>query len=380
MTTHTPIEDPLDTSFTERLECWLVERLPALVPADPTGAVHLRPIVASLADKRLLASGWPQPWGSGEVDRQLLLHRRLAGQPHGAVGLGVLTQIDIAARILREHATSPYLRERLSAALAGRELLALGLTEPEGGSDLRAVRTQAKRTDGGWRLAGAKWGISNLAIADACIVLARTGDPARPIGGFTLFLVPRTSAGVAIGPALDTPGHPGALGQATFTDVVVPEEAVVGQPGQGLLHLMASLAYERVMIAARALGACEAMLAEGIRHARERKTFGRALIENQHVQFKLAEWRVGILGIESELLALWADVKRGAGDDVRSAALKYNSAVLARTIADDLLQLSGGAGYVHESPAGRYWLDLPGLSFAGGTNEVMLSILARRYR
>ncbi len=380
MTTHALSEDSLNASFTKRLECWLAERLPTLVPANPAGTAQLRPIVASLAENGLLASGWPQPWGSGDVDQQLILHRRLAGQPHGSIGLGVLTQIDIAARLLREHASSPYLCERLSAALAGRELLALGLTEPEGGSDLRAVRTQAERTEGGWRLAGAKWGISNLAVADACIALARTGDPSRPIGGFTLFLVPRTSAGVAIGQALDTPGHPEALGQATFTDVFVPEEAVVGRPGLGLLHLMGSLAYERVMIAARALGACEAMLAEGIRHARERRTFGRALIENQHVQFKLAEWRVGILGLESELLALWTDVKRGAGDDARSAALKYNSAVFARAMADDLLQLSGGAGYMHESPAGRYWLDLPGLSLAGGTNEVMLSILARRYQ
>lgn len=379
MMTDTLAADTLDASFDEQLDHWLVERLPALVPADLAGTVCPRPIIASLAEARLLASGWPQPWGSGDVDRQLLLHRRLAGQPHGAVGLSILTQIDIAARILREYGSSAYLSERLAGALAGREILALGLTNPEGGSDLRSVRTAAERVDGGWRLQGTKWGVTNLAIADACIVLARTGDPARPIGGFTLFLVPRTSVGVTIAPALKTPGHPGALGQATFTDVMVPDEAVVGRVGHGILHLMGSLAYERVMISARALGACEAMLDEGIRHSRTRKTFGRPLIQNQHVQFALAKWRVGILALESELLALWADVKHGASDDVRSAALKYNAAVLARNIADELLQLSGGAGYVHESAAGRYWLDLPGLSLAGGSNEVMLSILARHY-
>ena len=367
-------------AFEDRLARFVAEDLPPLLPARADGAVDVRGIVRALAEASLLCEGWPAPYGNGDSDLQLLLHRRLGRQPHGGVGLGLLTQIDIAARILREHGGSAFLRGRLEAALAGREILALGLTEPEAGSDLRAVTTRARRTPEGWRLDGAKWGVTNLAVADACLVLARTGDDARALGGFTLFYVSHASRGVAVGPALDTPGHPGALGQAVYDDVLVPEDAVIGRPGQGLLLLMSSLAYERVMIAARALGACEAMLDEGVAHARERITFGRPLVENQHVQFTLAGWRVGILELESELLAVFADVKAGRADDAQSASLKLNAARLARTIADELLQLTGGAGYVHDSPAGRFWLDLPGLSRAGGSNEVMLSILARSLR
>lgn len=368
------------TAFDARLEAWIAGELPSLLPTRPDGAVALRPIVVSLAAHDLVCAGWPAPWGEGDPELQLALHRRLASQPHGGVGLGLLSQIDIGARILSEHGGSAHLAARLAAALAGEEILALGLTEADCGSDLRGIATQARKVEGGWRLDGAKWGISNLAVADACIVLARTGDPTRPIGGFTLFYVPRTYAGVAIGPALDTAGHPGTLGQAVYEDVFVPDEAVVGKPGQGLLHLMSSLAYERVMIAARALGACEAMLAEGVAHARARETFGRPLVDNQHVQFLLASWRVGVLALESELFAVFEAVKRGASDDAESASLKHNATVFAKRMADELLQLTGGAGYTHASPAGRYWLDLPGLTLAGGSSEVMLTILARRFR
>jgi len=321
------LADLKGASFDARLENWIAAVLPGLVPARYALPVDLRPIVVSLAEHGLLAAGWPAPFGANDADLQLRLHRRLAGQPHGAVGIGVLSQVDITARILREHGNSDYLKERMRAALAGRNIMALGLTEPEGGSDLRGIDTTAVKTEAGWRLNGAKWGVTNLAIADSVIVLTRSSESRRPLDGFTLLLVARDLPGVTIGPPMDTAGHPGALGEAVFTDVLVPHEAVIGNPGQGMLHMMLSLAYERVMIASRALGACEAMLAEAVAHCRARKTFGTRLIDNQYIQFQLANWRSGILGLEAEMEAVWAGVRASEPDTGQSASLKYTAAI-----------------------------------------------------
>ncbi|MCY4044260.1 MAG: acyl-CoA/acyl-ACP dehydrogenase [Cellvibrionales bacterium] len=342
---------------------------------EQTPATYLREFISELQENNLLCRGWTQPFGEDDFNYQYYLHYTLAQQSTGSPGLCVASHVDIASMLLMKNQSNEVQEEYVNNALNGQTILALAMTEPTAGSDLQGIEFTAEERDGQWCLNGSKYGITNLPFADAVIVLARTKKEKSPFS-FSLFLVPTDSDGVEIHPALDSMGYEGCLGSMTANNVLLPKEYLLGKLGMGLTTLMKHLDKERLIVCARMLGASEYILSSLITECQSRQTFDDALINHQHINFRVAELNASVLAFRSALELLIHSEHRGKIPTERAAALKYSGAVLVNELSDTYMQLSGGRGYMYGHPAERLYREMPGLALAGGSKEIMLNIVA----
>lgn len=270
--------------------------------------------------------------------------------------------------------STPALRSRLMPrVVSGETILAIAMTEAGGGSDLRAIRTRAVREGDGWRLTGAKTYISDGILADAVVVVARTGE--KTLG---LFVVERGMEGFERGGKL---GKMGLAAQDTaelfFNDVQVPGDNVLGDPEAGLPALMRFLATERLIAAIASIAAAQTALALTLDFAATRTAFGRPVGLFQHNRFRLAALRSRIDAAQAwiDQLVLLANAARLTPED--AAAAKLVASELEGEAADLGVQLHGGAGYMDEYRISRMYTDARISRIFAGSNEIMLEIIAR---
>ena len=256
---------------------------------------------------------------------------------------------------------------------------AIAMTEPGTGSDLQAVQTSARRSGNEYVLSGAKTFITNGQTANFIIVVAKTGA-AQGARGISLLVVETDgAAGFSRGRNLDKVGMEAAdTSELFFDEVRVPTFNLLGtEEGSGFAQLMAQLPQERLIIALGAVAMIERAVALTIDHVKGRKAFGRALIENQTVQFKLAECKT-----EATVARVFVDdciAKHLAGrlDATTASMAKYWVTDLQNRIVDDCLQLHGGYGYMDEYPIARMFKDARVSRIYGGANEIMKLLIAR---
>ncbi len=271
---------------------------------------------------------------------------------------------------------TPEQRERWVPDLAsGRALAAFGLTEPEAGSDAGATRTRATPADGGWRIDGAKMFITNAGteITACCTVTALTGD-----GEISTFIVPADAPGYRPDAALRKIGWRASdTRPVTLDGVEVGPDALLGPRGAGLRQALTALDGGRIAIAAMGVGLAQGAFELALRHARERRQFGRAIVGFQAVQFTLAEMAAEITAARC-LLYQAARVKDAGGDVTGIAAMaKLTAGRLAQTVAERSLHLHGGYGWMEESPISRFYRDAKILEIGEGTSEVQKMVIAR---
>jgi acyl-CoA dehydrogenase len=264
--------------------------------------------------------------------------------------------------------------------LASGELVgAIAMTEPGTGSDLQAVQTAARRTNEGYVLSGAKTFITNGQTANFIIVVARTGG-APGARGLSLVVVETDgAAGFARGRNLDKVGMEAAdTSELFFDEVRVPALNLLGEEeGRGFAQLMGQLPQERLIIALGAVAMIERAVKLTVEYVKERHAFGRALIENQAVQFKLAECKT-----EATVARVFVDdciSKHLAGklDATTASMAKYWVTDLQNRVVDDCLQLHGGYGYMDDYPIARMFKDARVSRIYGGANEIMKLLIAR---
>lgn len=267
----------------------------------------------------------------------------------------------------------------LDPVMRAEKTLAYALTEPGGGSDLSSIRTRGVRDGDGWRLNGSKTFISHCTTADFIIVLAATDAEARLSRRLTAFVVPADAPGLT----LDTPfrklgwhGYP--IAGFSLQDVTVPDANVLGEPGQGLAVMMSTINTDRRWSANRANGMAMRLMELVLPHVKERTVGGAALADKQAIQMMLADCDVDLE--TSRLLALRAAEAAGAGGtDVAvwsSRAKLYATEALTR-IADRVLQIFGGAGFMADLPVERIYRDARGLRIGEGTSEIQRLTIAR---
>jgi len=289
---------------------------------------------------------------------------------------GFTTHSDIVAPYLVEFGTDAQKSRWLPAMASGEVVGSLAMTEPSAGSDLKAIRTTARRVEGGWTLQGQKTFITNGYHADRVLVVAKT-QPEAGAKGISLFWVDTQSPGFARGKLLEKIGQ---LAQDTaelfFDQVFVPQDDLVGEENQGFGYLMHGLVQERLMIALRCATALEAALGWTVDYTRERNTFGKPLISNQHIRFRLAE-------IKTLAAATRAFVDQCAADHLQGelsadgAAMAKLWASEATRVIDDLLQMFGGYGYMREYAIARALADVRPNRIYGGSSEIMKEIISR---
>jgi acyl-CoA dehydrogenase len=262
--------------------------------------------------------------------------------------------------------------------LAGEAIIALGVTEPDGGSDVARLRTRARRDEqtGDWIIDGAKTYITSGARADHVVVAARTGGEGA--AGLSLLLVPTTTPGFVVTRRLEKMGwHCSDTAEIGLTQVRVPGTHLLGVEGGGFAGLARHFATERLSIDTQAYATAARCLDLTLEWARSRETFGRPLVTRQVVRHRLVEMHrlVDVARVYTRAVA----VRHAAGEQVLAqAALAKNTAVAAcEEVVDAAVQLHGGAGYMAGSEVERHYRDVRVLGIGGGATEVMNDLLAK---
>jgi len=263
--------------------------------------------------------------------------------------------------------------------LQAKTHIAYALTEPGAGSDLSAVSTRAVRVVGGWQLNGYKHFISNVEHSDHVIVLAAT-DPAAPLKSkLSTFIVDKSNPGFVMQRKFRKMGwHGYPLSAFSLDDCFVPDSHVLGEPGQGFQIMMATINNDRIYVASKCLGMAQSLMDLVLPHARQRIAFGKPLAEQPTIQFALADCDVELHA--ARLITRNAAALGDAGDPAfriaASRAKLYASEMLGR-VADRVLQIFGGAGYMCDLPVERIYRDARAFRIGEGTSEMQRLQIAR---
>ncbi len=324
----------------------------------------------------LLNTMLPEPYGSGgDFGHAAVLIEEIART--GASGLGFPLHSDIVAPYINAYGSKVQKDRWLPKMAAGELIGAIAMTEPGAGSDLKSVRTTAKREGDHYVINGAKTFITNGINSEIVIVVCKTA-PELGAKGVSLIVVEEGAPGFSKGRKLEKIG---LMAQDTselfFDNVHVPVDHLLGEENQGFKYLMHELAQERLVVAVRAAMSIEAFLQKTIDYTRERKAFGQAVFEFQNTRFKLAEAKA-----QATMLRVFVDdcialhLERKLTPE-RAAMVKLNATALQNRLLDEFLQLHGGYGYMTEYQVGRAWTDARIGRIYGGSDEIMKEIIAR---
>jgi acyl-CoA dehydrogenase len=269
-------------------------------------------------------------------------------------------------------------RRYLPDLTAGRKLAAFSLTEPSSGSDAASIQTTARKDGGRWLLNGTKIWVTNGPIADVVVVYAANDRAKGARGGITAFIVEKGFKGFRVGKIDEKMGLRGSkTGELIFEDCEVPEENVLGgEVGAGFRTALGALDIGRVSLSAGAVGTSQHLLELGIAHAKRRKQFGQPIAANQAIQWMLADSAVEIHAARLMVYDAAAKLDRGLRVSREAAMVKVYASELANRVADRVLQIHGGMGYMKDSPVERAYRDARILRIYEGTSEVQRMIIA----
>ena len=359
------------------------ELRPAADAAERTGTFP-REAFRLLGRSGLLGLPYPERWGGGGQPYEVYLQvvEELA-RAWLTVGLGV--SVHTLACFPLVTAGTPGQHERWLPGLLGGDLLgAYCLSEPHSGSDAAALTTRAAAQDGGYRIDGVKAWISHAGQADFYTLFARTsGEPAgrERAQGISCLHVPADTGGVSAGPAERKMGMRGSVtAQMIFDGALVPASHLVGKEGEGFAIALAALDAGRLGIAACATGLAQAALDTAVSYARERRQFGRPIIEFQGLSFLLADMATAVEAARALYLAAARRKDAGQPFTAQAAMAKLFATDTAMRVATDAVQVLGGYGYVEDFPAERYLREAKVLQIVEGTNQIQRLVIARSLR
>jgi acyl-CoA dehydrogenase len=327
----------------------------------------------------LLCPDVPVDYGGagGDFLFNAVVHEELARAGAASFSASLIAHGDIIPSYLIALGSEAQKQYWLPKMVTGEAIVAIGMSEPGAGSDLKAVRTSARRDGDEWVLNGQKTFITNGYNCDMVVVAAKT-DPDNPKAGISLFVVDARTPGFRRGRKLEKVGQKaGDTAELFFDEVRLPAGSLLGEENRGFRHMMELMPRERIAIVMTAVAEAEAALDWTIAHVKTREAFGQTLAEFQTIRFKIAE-------IASELAvarvyADWCMARIVAGElDLLSAVIgKYWTTDAAYKAIDDCLQLFGGYGYMREYPISRAWVDSRIHKIYGGTNEIMKDIIGK---
>lgn len=284
--------------------------------------------------------------------------------------------VELIGTLLTRYGTAEQ-KARLPDILSGKTRVAYCLTEAEAGSDLSNVRTTARETGDGYVIDGGKLWIHNAPVADLGFVLAST-DPAAGHRGMSIFLVDLHAPGVSRGPKEHKMGQRASqVGALNFDGVIVPREALLGPQGRGFHIMMSVLEKGRVGIGALAVGIAQAGLEAALTYARERRQFGKPILENQGLQWLLADMAKDIAAARAlvERAALLID--HGLPATAAASMAKCFASDMAVAQSANAVQVFGGSGYIQGFEVERLYRDAKITQIYEGTNQIQRTIIAR---
>ena len=287
---------------------------------------------------------------------------------------------DITAPYIVALGTEEQKQRWLPGVVAGEKILSIGMTEPNGGSDLAALKTTAVKADDGsgdWILNGSKTFITNGHQCDLAVVAART-DPTKGAKGISLFVLEKEDEGFTKGQPLDKVGQPESdTSELFFDNVRLPADRLLGPEGMGFISMMQKLPQERLGNAIANIANARQILEETIEYTKERKAFGQPIGTFQHNKFKLAEMVTKVEVTEAYVDDCVAAHAEGKLTAVDAAKAKWWAAEVQCAVLDECVQLHGGYGFMNEYRVARAWRDARVHKIWAGTNEIMKELIGR---
>ncbi|TML82979.1 MAG: acyl-CoA dehydrogenase [Actinobacteria bacterium] len=334
-----------------------------------------------LAAVGFLGLKYPEEYGGegGDHLHDAVLIEELPRAGSGGVSAGIGGHIGIATPPIWKFGTEEQKQRFLVPAIQGEKIGALGITEPDAGSDVAAIRTLARRVDGGWVVNGSKTFITNGMRADFVVTAVKTTEEGGH-HGISFLLLEKDMEGYSVSKKLEKMGwHASDTAELSFQDVFVPEENLLGEENRGFYLIMANFQWERLAMALGSVGSMQAILERTIEFALEREAFGRPIGKHQAIRHKIAEMAVKL---ESGRALTYDALRRFMqGEEplreVTMAKLKTQRDCFE--VADEALQIHGGAGYMKEYEIERVARDARLGPIGGGTDEIMKEILGKTY-
>ena len=336
-------------------------------------------VFRKMGDLGLLGLTKPVEFGGMGLDFSYaaILAEALGEVDCAGIPMAIGVQTDMATPALAEHGSDGLRREFLAPAIAGEMVACIGVSEVGSGSDVASLKTAARSDGDDYIINGGKMWTTNGTQADFCVVLANTSEGAVHRNK-SLIVVPMKTPGVEVARKIRKIGmNASDTAQIFFDDVRVPKRFRIGDEGKGFTYQMEQFQYERLWGALNIGGALLKIIDQTIDYTRTRMAFGRSILDNQWVHYKLAEFKTEVEALRS-LSYRAVDIIVAGGDATELASMaKLKGGRLMREVTDGCLQFWGGMGYVWESPVSRAYRDGRLPSIGGGADEVMMQIIAK---
>jgi acyl-CoA dehydrogenase len=337
-------------------------------------------VFTRLAELGYLGLKYPEEYGGegGDYVYDAVFTEELSRCGSGGVAAGIGAHIGIATPPIWKFGTEEQKQRWLVPAIKGQKIAALGISEPDAGSDVANIRTHARKVDGGYVVNGSKTFITNGVRADLVVTAVKTTD-AGGHHGISFLVLEKGMPGFRVSRKLEKMGwHASDTGELAFQDVEVPAENLLGEENKGFYLIMANFQWERLLMSLGAVGAMQRLLETTIEFAKERRAFGKPIAGHQAIRHKITDMAVKLergRAVTYNALRLFAE-GHDAIKEVTAAKLVTQRDCFE--VADEAVQIHGGAGYMREYDVERAARDARLGPIGGGTDEIMREILAKQ--
>jgi len=340
-----------------------------------------RDVLRKMGALGLFGITYPQQFGGAEADAltSLVFAEALSRSTFGGFAVTVLVHTDMASPHLVNAGSPEQLERYLPGIIRGDTITAVGITEPDAGSDVAGLRTRARREGDHWVLNGAKMFITNGVHADLYVIAARTDPQAKGSRGISMFIVEKGAPGFRVGRALKKTGWLCSdTAELVFEDCRIPAENLLGEENAGFYAVMTNFQTERIALAAMAVGHCLTALEVTLHYVRSRKAFGASLYDKQVIRQRLSMLQAKTEAARQFMYHCAWLVGEGRECVREVSMLKALTGELANEVMYTCQQFHGGMGYMRETAIERLTRDARVLAIGGGATEVMLEEVAKR--
>ena len=347
---------------------------------EDDGIFPAHELFKKLGDVGMLGISKPEKYGGLGLDYSysIVFAEEMGRIQAGGVGMGIGIQTDMSTPALAKFGSEALCNEFLVPAISGDVVTSIAVSEPHAGSDVAAIKTEAKKDGDDYVINGTKMWISNSTQADYFCLLANTSE-GQQHKNKSLIIVPSDTPGVSLSEPLNKLGMRSSdTAQIFFDNVKVPQKNRIGEEGMGFMYQMFQFQEERLFAAASALKGYENIIQETIAYTKQRETFGKPILDNQVVQYRLAELQTEVELLRALTYSAVEEYIEGKDVLTKASMVKLKSGRLGRELTDACLQFWGGMGFMWESSVARSYRDTRLGSIGGGSDEVMLGIISKQ--
>ena len=347
---------------------------------EEDGIFPAHELFKKLGNLGMLGISKPEKYGGLGLDYSYsLVFAEEMGRVHAAgVSTGIGVQTDMATPALAKFGSEDLCNEFLVPAITGDAVFSIAVSEPSAGSDVASIKTSAEKSGEDYVINGTKMWITNSIQADYFCLLVNTSEGPQHKNK-SLIIVPSDTKGVSVSEPLKKLGlHSSDTAQIFFDNVKVPQKNRIGEEGKGFIYQMIQFQEERLYAAAAALKGYENIIQETIEYTRQREAFGKAILDNQVVHYRLAELQTEVELLRALTYNAVEEYIEGKDVLTKASMVKLKTGRLGRELSDACLQYWGGMGFMWESSVARAYRDTRLGSIGGGSDEVMLGIISKQ--